>query len=1083
MAKKNKKDGASVPANGDGGVTRRDFLAGSGAFLGGALLASHLDLLLRCSAAEAGEIMGASAYALSDPANLLYTSCLQCNTGCGIKVKLLDGLAVKVDGSPWSPFNLNPHLPGDAPPARAALLDAPICPKGHAGIQTAYDPYRITKVLKRAGKRGEGKWVTVPFDQAVREIVDGGTLFAHVPGEEKRRVEGLAAIRALKDPAVAKEMAEDAAAIRKAKSAEERAKRVAAFKERHFVYLQTLIDPDRPDLGPKNNQLVYQWGRKKAGRAEFALRFFGDAYGTVNTHGHTTVCQGSLYFTCKALSEQYDGAGFSGGKKFYWQGDLENAEYVLFVGANLFDANYGPPNRSARLTRRLVDGSLKIAVADPRFSKLASKANRYLPVRPGEDGALFQGIVRWMIENGKYDAKYLACANRAAAKAAGEPTWTNACLLVKVDGEGVPGAFLRASEIGLAGGGKRRGADGKERDYDLLVTTRNGVPVAVDPNDEKAAVTGDLFFDGEVGGTKVRAKSALSVLKEAAFSRTLEEWSHLCGVPAADIAAVASELSARGKRGVVDVHRGVAQHTNGFYSVASAMTVNLLLGNFDHRGGMITASAWDPTGSRPGQPFDLAAMHPGKTTRFGVSVIRHDVRYEDTTLFAGYPAKRNWYPLASDVYEEVIPSAGDGYPYPVKALFTYMAAPTYALPAGQGNAEILADTGKIPLYFTSDVTVGPTSMYADYIFPDLSYLERWEMQGSHPNMPLKCQPVRQPVIAPLTERVTVYGSDVPCSFEALLMALAERMGLSGFGKDGLGPGMDLVRPDDFYVRMVANVAMEGEPSPEASDAELDLFVRSRRHLPRTVFDPYRWERTAGPAWRKVVHVLNRGGRFQAQEEGWKGELAANRYGRAVNLYQEKTALTRNSFTGKGNPGYACYVPVACYSGRTPAEEGLLDGFPLHMITQKDITQTKSRTNGNYWLLQVRPENEFLLHPSDAERIGVKTGDRVRAVSATNRSGRYDLHNGTVLEMAGRAKLTESIRPGVVSFTHGHGQWANGASDLVVDGAVVKGDPERAAGVNANCAMWSDPYLKNTCLVDPVGGSVSFYDTRVRIEKA
>ena len=35
-------------------------------------------------------------------------------------------------------------------------------------------------------------------------------------------------------------------------------------------------------------------------------------------------------------------------------------------------------------------------------------------------------------------------------------------------------------------------------------------------------------------------------------------------------------------------------------------------------------------------------------------------------------------------------------------------------------------------------------MYADYVFPDLHYLERWEMQGSHPNMPVKVQPVRQP---------------------------------------------------------------------------------------------------------------------------------------------------------------------------------------------------------------------------------------------------------------------------------------------------------------------------------------------------
>ena len=91
------------------------------------------------------------------------------------------------------------------------------------------------------------------------------------------------------------------------------------------------------------------WGRLKAGRQDFALRFFNDYFGTVNTHGHTTVCQGSLYFTCKAMSEQYEYNKFGSGVKFYWQGDFENTEYILCVGSNLFDANYGPPNRNLRL--------------------------------------------------------------------------------------------------------------------------------------------------------------------------------------------------------------------------------------------------------------------------------------------------------------------------------------------------------------------------------------------------------------------------------------------------------------------------------------------------------------------------------------------------------------------------------------------------------------------------------------------------------------------------------------------------------------------------------------------------------------
>jgi hypothetical protein len=54
--------------------------------------------------------------------------------------------------------------------------------------------------------------------------------------------------------------------------------------------------------------------------------------------------------------------------------------------------------------------------------------------------------------------------------------------------------------------------------------------------------------------------------------------------------------------------------------------------------------------------------------------------------------------------------------------------------------------------------------------------------------------------------------------------------------------------------------------------------------------------------------------------------------------------------------------------------------------------------------------------------------------------------------------------------------------VTIDGKVVKGDKRRNKGVHANAAMWIDPNLKNTCMIDKVGGSVSFYDTMVKLVK-
>ncbi|MEO0249248.1 MAG: twin-arginine translocation signal domain-containing protein, partial [candidate division WOR-3 bacterium] len=77
----------------ENGLTRRSFIKCS-AVLGGTLLASQMewaeDLLRR---AEAGALTPEEEYELVRAENILYTVCLQCNTICGIKVKLLNGVA------------------------------------------------------------------------------------------------------------------------------------------------------------------------------------------------------------------------------------------------------------------------------------------------------------------------------------------------------------------------------------------------------------------------------------------------------------------------------------------------------------------------------------------------------------------------------------------------------------------------------------------------------------------------------------------------------------------------------------------------------------------------------------------------------------------------------------------------------------------------------------------------------------------------------------------------------------------------------------------------------------------------------
>jgi anaerobic selenocysteine-containing dehydrogenase len=1079
------------------GIPRRGLLAG------GALLGAWFVPQVAAGAAHAATgkdgnaILNSSrpdaAYTLDKADHHIMSSCLQCNTGCGVRAKIQDGVVTQIDGNPYNPFTLVPHLAYATAIDDAAPVDGSLCPKGQSGLQTAYDPYRIRKVLKRAGARGENKWVAIPFDQAVKEVSEGGRLFAGVAGEKDRDVEGLKAITPLRDADLAKTMAADVKALLDEKDPAAKAALVTKFKTAHAAHLDLMIDPDHPDLGPKNNQVVVAWGRLKDGRADMYKRFAA-ALGTTNAHGHTTVCQGSLYFTGKAISEQYIGGKFTEGKKFYWQADVENAKFILFVGANLFEANYGPTNRTTRLTANLASGATKIAVADPRFSKLASKAWKYLPVRPGVDGALAMAFIQWMLENKRFDAKFLQCVNPAAAAARGESSWTNSSLLVEIT-DGKPGALVRAAQVTIDGKPLKAAEtrtytdattkEDKEYEEEFLVAMVGGVPTAVDINDTKRAVFGDLFVNTKLAdGTVV--KSGLQVILEAANEHTLAEWADICGVKQQAIIDVATELTSHGKAAAVDIHRGVAQHTNGFYNVLGWYTVNMLLGNFDAKGGMVAASTYDIQGAGKGELFDVTKQ-PGKPTAFGISSIRHGLDYEKTTIFEGYPAKRPWYPLASDVYEEIIPSIGDAYPYPVKALILYMGAPTYALPAGHTNIEILRDLKKLPLFIANDILIGSSSMYADYIFPDLTFLERWEFQGSHPNVTNKIQPIRQPVIAPIPESCTVFGQKYPISFETMLMGLAEQLDLPGFGKDAFGDGLDLSHPDDLYLRQVANLAFGEEPDgsknvPDADDRELELFLAARTHLPAEVFDAARWEAIVGTKmWPKVVYVLNRGGRYEDHAKGWDGDRLAHPWGKFMNIYMEKTAKTIHAGTGNKHRGHAQYIPIQDYVG-APLDT-YRKGFDLALITHRTISQTKSRTIADPWLAALMPDNGILINPSDVRRLGLHEGQQVKIVSATNLTGEYDVGTGRPQTMIGTVKPTQTLRPGVISFALGFGHWATGSNDVTIDGVVIKGEERRKAGVHANAAMWTDPTLKNTCLVDPVGGSVSFYDTWVRLEPA
>jgi anaerobic selenocysteine-containing dehydrogenase len=480
-------------------------------------------------------------------------------------------------------------------------------------------------------------------------------------------------------------------------------------------------------------------------------RFISDTFGSVNYVDHYNICEPSHHFAYEVLTNQYSDGKWSGGKH-HMKPDLLNAEFVIYWGTGAFEANFGSTPIAEKVTKGLRERNFKIAVVDPRLSKTAAKAHWWLPVRPGGDGALALAMIRWIFENERYDQTYLENANKAAAVADGEKTWSSASCLVKIK-NGRPTRFLRGNEGGTGGTESQ------------LVVSVSGVPTPVTPGDTTTPIHGDLFASTTVGG--ITTKTSLLLLRERAYEKSLAAYADLSGVEERLIAEVADEFTSHGKKAAVDSYRGACQHTSGYYISQAVTTLNLLIGNIDWKGGLsVGGGHWHEFGGKPGNPNNFKNMHPDKLTKFGITQSRASWFYEDTTLYKeqGYPAKRPFYPFIGSMYSEVIPSAADEYPYPMKAVLIIKGTPALSIPgATQDTINTLRDVSKIPLILSCDIVIGETSMYADYIIPDLTYMERWGTPHVTPDIQTETSKVRQPAAAPLTETVTVDGEQMPIS--------------------------------------------------------------------------------------------------------------------------------------------------------------------------------------------------------------------------------------------------------------------------------------------------------------------------------
>ena len=117
--------------------------------------------------------------------------------------------------------------------------------------------------------------------------------------------------------------------------------------------------------------------------------------GSPNNISHSAIC---------AEAEKF-GPYYTEGYWDYRQYDVLNTKYILIWGADPLSANRQVSYYSSVWGD--VVGKATIAVVEPRLSATAAKADEWLPIKPGQDGALAAAIAHVLLTKGLWSKEFV----------------------------------------------------------------------------------------------------------------------------------------------------------------------------------------------------------------------------------------------------------------------------------------------------------------------------------------------------------------------------------------------------------------------------------------------------------------------------------------------------------------------------------------------------------------------------------------------------------------------------------------------------------------------------------------------------
>lgn len=752
--------------------------------------------------------------------------------------------------------------------------------------------------------------------------------------------------------------------------------------------------------------------------------------------------------------------------------DWERTRYFLMFGVAEDHGSNPIKIGLGQLKNRPPENRAKFVSINPVRTGYSAIADEWIGLTPGTDGLFVLALIHELLKADKIDLDFLV-------------RYTNAPWLV-IDAPG-------AADHGLIA--RDGDGDGHPLCFDAKSNSlRNGLDADVSPRLVGAVTLPDgrsarpvfelmatRYLDDQYAPEAVAPKIGVNadVIRRIAAELAEAAFEHAIEIPVAwtDWAGRRHDKFI-GRPVSMHAMRGISAHANGFQTCRAIHLLQMLLGSIDCPGGFRYKPPFPKAAPPPAKPAaQIGPMHALHGLPLGFPQAPEDLLIDPDGKPHRIDKAFSWEaPLAvHGLMHMVIHNAWAGDPYPIDTLFFYMANMAWNSAMSAPDAmRMMADkdpaTGqyKIPHIIYADAFYSEMVAYADLVFPDTTYLERWDCI-SLLDRPISdpdgaADAIRQPVLRP--------DRDVR-PFQDVLLDLGARLKLPGM-IDGQGKALYPGGLKDYLVWHERRPGIGMLAGWRGHDEDKQgMGEPNRRQLERYVEN--------GAFWRGEIPEAARFYRFANRDFfDWaipRGFLDKPQQ-IVLQLYSEPLRKFQLAAEGHGHrqpPEHlrarikAGFDPLPCWyppHGGVGALEApnVAPDFTLHAITQRPMHMYHSWGSQNAWLRQIQARNPLFIARQLGEGMGLADGDWVWIESPHGR-------------VKAEVKLMEGVNPDTVWTWNAIGKRA-GAWNLSPNA------PESTKGFVLNQVISEllppQPDGHRYANIDPVTGQAAWYDLKVRL---